>query len=129
MKKKLNKYIRTNRKSKGFTLVEMLAVLAIMSILFVVFTPKVAGYIKEAKKTKALEEVRQVVLAIDTYNIKSNNTVSGDSKYGTIKERIGSSDFIDFTRIKSINLDMTYQKMKELLAGGDFALAEDGTIS
>lgn len=130
--KNKHKYIEKN--VNGFTLVETIAVIAIIAILFSVFTPKVAGYIKEAKKTKALEEVRQVVLAVDTYNIKASSAISTNDTFGKIKSTINGSsnenDLIDFTRIKSISNTTTYGRMKELLLGGyNFTLDDNGVIS
>lgn len=133
MKNKLKVNISNNARSKGFTLVEMIAVLAIIAILFSVFTPKVAGYIKEAKKTKALEEVRQVVLAIDTYNIKATNSIGTDKSFDSIKSIFNSysdkDDLIDLATVKSIKNSMTYGKMKKILSGTEiFTLDDDGYI-
>lgn len=99
-------------KKKGFTLIEVIAVLAIISILFVIFTPKVTGYIKEAKKTKALSEVREVVMAVDSYNISS--TKLDDTKtYAEIKNLL--KDYIDEKKITSIKNDLTIKEMRSLL--------------
>ncbi|PRR82747.1 type II secretion system protein [Clostridium vincentii] len=123
----------TNRKGKkpkgGFTLVELIAVLAIISILFTVFTPKVVGYIKEAKKIKALSEVRQVVMAVDTYNINAVTPIADGTSFTNIISKIGT-EIVDCTKINSITGDITYSKMKELLEGDkSFVLNDNGEIS
>jgi len=118
-----------NKPKGGFTLVELIAVLAIIAILFTVFTPKVVGYIKEAKKTKALSEVRQVVLAVDTYNINAVAPIGGTENFTGISTKIGT-EFVDCGKISSIAGETTYSKMKELLEGNKtFVLNDNGKIS
>lgn len=126
----MNKIITKRNKHKGgFTLVELIAVLAIIAILFTVFTPKVVGYIKEAKKTKALSEVREVVLAVDTYNINAATPIVDGESFTSISSKI-KTELIDCTKIKSINGDLTYSRMKELLTGDrTFVLNEQDKIS
>ena len=126
----MNKIMTKKNKHKGgFTLVELIAVLAIIAILFTVFTPKVVGYIKEAKKTKALSEVREVVLAVDTYNINSVAPIVDGDNFTGISTKIGT-ELVDCTKISSITGDTTYSKMKELLAGDrEFVLNDNGKIS
>jgi type IV pilus assembly protein PilA len=120
---------KKNKPKGGFTLVELIAVLAIIAILFTVFTPKVVGYIKEAKKTKALSEVRQVVLAVDTFNINAVIPIVDGTSFTIISDEIGT-EIIDCTKINSMEENMTYGEMKELLAeDSTFVLNDEGKIT
>ena len=67
------------KKKKGFTLIELMAVIAIIAILAAVIVPTVTGYINRAKKTAIITECRTVMNAIETYNA----TVSESSKIDT----------------------------------------------
>lgn len=56
------------KKKKGFTLIELMAVIAIIAILAAVLVPTVSGYIERSKKTAIITQVRNVVSAIETHN-------------------------------------------------------------
>ena len=47
--------------NKGFTLIELAVVLAIIAILAAVLTPMVTGYIDQARETRAQADVRGVI--------------------------------------------------------------------
>ena len=56
------------KKKKGFTLIELMAVIAIIAILAAVLVPTVSGYIERSKKTAVITQIRNVVSAVETYN-------------------------------------------------------------
>lgn len=58
----------TKKKKKGFTLIELMAVIAIIAILAAVLVPTVTGYINRSKKTAITTQVRTAVMAIESYN-------------------------------------------------------------
>ena len=116
------------KKKKGFTLVELIAVMAILAILAAVLAPKVAGYIKNAKKTKALEQVRTVVTAIESHNVNAEpaatpaaqgQTVKDLDTYTDIKTKLGAYDtdqeYVDFSDIKAIKEGMKFEQMKDVV--------------
>ncbi len=53
--------------NKGFTLIELAVVLAIIAILAAVLTPMVTGYIDQARETRAQSDVRAIATAILGY--------------------------------------------------------------
>lgn len=59
-----------NKKKKGFTLIEMVAVVAIIGILAAILVPKITGYMKEAKKTGVIDQARKVSQAYETADMK-----------------------------------------------------------
>lgn len=58
----------TKKKKKGFTLIELMAVIAIIAILAAVLVPTVTGYINRSKKTAIVSQVRNVITAVETNN-------------------------------------------------------------
>lgn len=67
--------VRKDKKKKGFTLIELVAVVAIIGILAAILVPKIAGYMNEAKKTKVIDQARKVLLAVETYNMKHDDKI------------------------------------------------------
>src|ERR1051325_10492476 len=54
-------------KSKGFTLIELAVVLAIIAVLAAVLTPMVTGYLDQARTARAQADVRTIADAIKLY--------------------------------------------------------------
>lgn len=121
--------IKNSDKKKGLTLIEVVAALAIVSIFAAFLVPKVGKYIEKAKKTRALDDVRQVVLAVEDYNISSESgkEIAEDSNFSYIKSTVGT-DVVDITSIKTIKGDMTYRTMEELINGKKEFELKDGKI-
>ena len=121
--------MKLKAKKKGFTLVELIAVMAIIVILATTIAPKVLGYIDKGKKTNAIEEARQVVLAVDSYNISNTgDEIKTGDKYSDFKDKINSADFIDISDVKYIADTNTYEELNKIVKGTvDFNI-EDSKI-
>lgn len=55
-------------KKKGFTLVEILIVIAISGILMAMSAPKYGGMVQTAERLKVRSEDREIVMLVDFYN-------------------------------------------------------------
>lgn len=57
------------RQSQGFTLVEVLVVLGILTFLAVIVVPQVIGYLGKAKTDTARIEIENISTALDLYRL------------------------------------------------------------
>jgi len=68
------------KRKKGFTLVELLAVIAILAIILLIAVPMILGVIEDARKDSFRNSVRGVFHAIEL-----KNAMDGDTE-GTVEE-------------------------------------------
>ncbi|NLC67012.1 MAG: type II secretion system protein, partial [Clostridium sp.] len=90
-----------SKKKKGFTLVELLIVIAITGILMAVAAPKYSGMIERANNIKNQSYAREIVNYVDMHNAEyPNSIINEDDTLDTIvaKESFKVDD--DFTEAK-----------------------------
>ncbi|WP_051514797.1 prepilin-type N-terminal cleavage/methylation domain-containing protein [Fervidicella metallireducens] len=92
------------KRKKGFTLVELIVVIAILGILAAVTVPRFTGYQDKAKSTQTLVNAKQIATAIDSLiaegktvdeaSIRSLSGVSGGTL--TLDNNVGTNGFFTF---------------------------------
>ncbi len=134
--KKNNKVVVGNR---GFSLVELIIVIAIMAILAGAITPAVIHYIRKARASRATEELRTIVTAVETglvssyadeYEIEADNIyVDGSGTSHTcgimtnwMLSRAQNKNTSDITDANKLEYYFAQQALVELNAedGSDF---------
>lgn len=116
-----SKTIKSKKKKKGFTLIELVAVLAIIAILSAAFVPKVGNYITEAKKVAVLNEAKTVVTAYEA----ASHKLDDDSI--TISE-LTTKGHLEEDSIKKISPNFSVAQCKLLMdtENNNFSFDEDG---
>ena len=64
-----------NKKKKGFTLIELIVVIAILGILAAIAIPRLSGFTDQAKKASDEQMANVVANAAATYYAANNSTV------------------------------------------------------
>ncbi|WP_338626893.1 prepilin-type N-terminal cleavage/methylation domain-containing protein [Clostridium baratii] len=98
-------------KQKGFTLIEIIIVMAIISILSVVFITKIAKHVEDVKKTKVIEQARQIRMAVVTYEMLSNEKFSDIEVVGSDKNTVKAA--LNFSGTKKYLKDVVIDKLKD----------------
>lgn len=108
--------MRKNKK-KGFTLIELIVTLAIIAMLTVVLTPKLAGYITEARKTQVLTQMRNIVIGAESYNVKETATAIKDTEtFAEFKTKLVTAGYLD-DKTNSMIETQQYSNIKALVNG------------
>ena len=91
--------IKRNSKKEAFTLVELVVVIAIIAVLAAAFTPKLSGYIDEARKIAVLDQAKRVLTAYEHINLKSNSLTENSSISSVISSSGGIITEDEITKI------------------------------
>ena len=126
------------KKSGGFSLIELLAVLAILSILMAVAVPATAGYIKSARRAAAYTESQIAADAVQLYlyDEKEAGRLTVGKLHKLIDPENVLADYISGgqknSRIVSVDADLKTGQLKKLIYENKFVkvsltVDEDGT--
>ena len=113
------------KKKKGFTLIELMAVIAIIAILAAVLVPTVSGYITRSKKTTIITQVRTIVNAVESYNATSTSGINDNDQLGsptgndTAANKLVNAELIAAGDINKLNTSVTIGMYKRINADSD----------
>jgi prepilin-type N-terminal cleavage/methylation domain-containing protein len=76
---------KLNKNRGGFTLVEIMIVVAIIALLAAIAVPNFLRARKRSQATRILEDLRMIDSAIDQYAIETNKTTNADASWTDIQ--------------------------------------------
>ena len=125
-----SKRVKNNGKRKGgFTLIEIIAVIAIIGILATVILPNVNGYIKEAKKVKVVDQSRKVIMAVESYNLRHESSLNENTIVNDVISNKGVGKYLDGVKLDNLNITSTSLKnCYEIINGAEFDFLTDKDI-
>ena len=129
------------KKSGGFSLIELLAVLAILSILMAVAVPATAGYIKSARRAAAYTQIAADAVQLYLYDEKEAGRLTVGKLHKLMNLNLSDpenvlADYISGgqknSRIVSVDADLKTGQLKKLIYENKFVkvsltVDEDGT--
>ena len=124
----LNLEIKTTSKKykrRAFTLIELVVVIASIAVLAASFTPKLSGYIEEARKVGVLDQAKRVLTAYESINLKSNSLTEKSSISSVISS---SGGLVTTDEITKIPKDFTIAQCRKLLNTEKFDFTMDNGI-
>ncbi|MGL5381415.1 type II secretion system protein [Clostridium sp.] len=104
---------KKKQKKKAFTMIELIAVMAIIAILAAVLVPNITGYIQEARKVGVVQQARDVIVALESVNIKTNNSLDENSTISDVINKSGG--ILDQDKINKIDHTVTVATCKEIV--------------
>ncbi len=86
-------------KKNAFTLIELLAIIVILSVLVIILIPTLKDSMEEAKKSAYDDQVNTIKQAAETYFINSNFRIDSENPKVMYLNDIVSSGYIDAKKI------------------------------
>lgn len=119
-------YLKRSRdkKKKGFTLIELIAVIAIIGMMASILLPKFTNYMSEAKKLKVVEQSRKVVMAVESYNMKANSPIKETEKVSDAKGNSKVTKYFEDVDKETDKLsdNMSIQDCYRIVSGEEFSI-------
>ena len=106
----MEKLIKKLNNRKGFTLIELIVVIAIIGILAAILIPQFTGFTKKAESTQMTVEAKQIATAADAIYAEKGSTpnsdaikkIAGADITGTINPIALEGNHITFTYTRNI---------------------------
>ena len=123
----VNTYIRKNTKHKGFTLLEIIAVISLLIVLASISVPSYLNIVENQKKRADLATALQLAQMAKTYYIEKKDTDKNKLKEYIIKNyeefpksKYSGEEFdISFDTNKKVNISTTKENEKiDFVIGG-----------
>ena len=76
-----------NKRSPGFTLIEILVVIIVIGLLAALVGPRIIGRVSEAKSTTARTQIELLGLALDNYRLDNGTYPTTEQGLAALQER------------------------------------------
>lgn len=103
----MKKSMKKQTKKKGFTLIELIVVMAVILVLSSFMFPKFSGYKSKATNVKAIDTGRQIYTSVFMSNMEKNNELNEGEIKNTINELVGAE--VGTIRVGGKVVDIDYK--------------------
>jgi len=110
------------QKSQGFTLIEVMVVVVILSILAVFVVPKIMDKPEQARKTQVMQNLRIIEQSLNMYKLDNSNYPSTDQGLDALVTKPSGSP-----EPRSWNTEGYINRLPKDPWGGDYQYLNPGT--
>jgi type IV pilus assembly protein PilA len=126
----LNLLFRIKKRKAGFTLIEVIVVIAILAILGAILVPNVLGYRMKAEKSNIETSAKTLVSSIEAYNSdKDDNTDQISDSTGSIDYSAGITELVSEKILDSSKIPSCLDGTHEVKTVADLELVAEGQFS
>lgn len=121
--KNMKEKLKALKNKKGFTLIELIVVIAVIGILVLLAAPKFLGYTQDANKAAMQADAKVLSNAALVYNVENEawpTTAEAEKTY-TIGDKSVTGKLLDETKLKS-----TVKSIKGEFT--DYVIDEEGNV-
>ena len=104
-------WLNKKRNQKGFTLIELIVVIAILGILMAIAIPRFGGFTDKAKTTQALAHARQIASAGDI--IIAEKGIADDAVGTTAPDELSPAEIVKLAGEDITETGITYKGIKD----------------
>ncbi|TJX68655.1 type II secretion system protein [Soehngenia saccharolytica] len=118
-------YIQRKRNKKGFTLIELVVVIAILGILAALAIPRFTGTRESANTQTVISNLRSIESAVELYAAQKNIPTASVDKEGAQSvmenwpEGPGDAEYVVENGEPKVNIQKLPIKTNEMLVGSD----------
>ncbi len=118
--------INSRKKQKGFTLVELLIVIAIIAVLAAVVTPVALNSIAQSKATAIIAEARSIQTADLTYYVSNDSYAAKIEDLSAYIDVSNSRNAVYTIADRELTITVNEARVFALLDEDDFFVQDDG---
>lgn len=118
--------INSRKKQKGFTLVELLIVVAIIAVLAAVVTPVALNSIAQSKATAIIAEARSIQTADLTYYVSNDSYAAKIEDLSAYIDVSNSRNAVYTIADRELTITVNEARVFALLDEDDFFVQDDG---
>ncbi|WP_297631077.1 type II secretion system protein [uncultured Clostridium sp.] len=116
------------RKKKGFTLLEIGAVLGIIMLLIGFFVPRISGYVKDSKEVGIMAQAKTVIFAWETINNKEGKNLKKETPKSELISVAGDKygDYFDLKKTTKLKETIKITECMDIVDGRKFTIDSSG---